>query len=80
MFVPHHRPRISIPIEATTILTQGANRPAIHHDQLRRFAALSDQCKARVRGQLQFARLFDVKARHDPMGERMRQQIIAHNP
>jgi O-antigen/teichoic acid export membrane protein len=24
MFVPHHRPRISIPIEATTILTQGA--------------------------------------------------------
>jgi hypothetical protein len=25
MSAPHHRPRISIPIEATTILTQGGN-------------------------------------------------------
>jgi hypothetical protein len=51
-----------------------------HHVQLRRFAALSNQRNARIRGQLQFARLFDVKALHDPMGERTRDQIISRNP
>lgn len=42
-------------------------------------AALAHQCQPRIRGQLQFAGLLDVKAGHGRMGEDGKTDIISLN-
>jgi len=55
-------------------------QPRIDHPiDLRRFAALADECQAGGGGQVQFASLANYKFRHVQLGEELQCCILANN-